>query len=107
MSSGRPLAPRAPGSTGPRRRSARPAPGPLAGRALFSRSSFATDSDKPHRECSWTSFDMPATITEGASARVHTGHMVYVLYRRHGFHRYRGEGVGCGFDAVLLMVEEA
>jgi hypothetical protein len=33
--------------------------------------------------------------------------MVYVSYRRHGLHLYRGEGVGRGFDAILLMVEES
>jgi len=33
--------------------------------------------------------------------------MVYVLYRRHGLHLYRGERIGRGFNAPLLMVKEA
>jgi hypothetical protein len=38
---------------------------------------------------------------------VHAGHMVNTLYRRHGLHRLRGEGIGAGFDAALILIKEA
>ena len=39
--------------------------------------------------------------------RVHSCHMVYILYRAHGLHFLRCEWVCGWFDAVLLVVEEA
>jgi hypothetical protein len=33
--------------------------------------------------------------------------MVYRLFRRHGLHLFRGEGVGCGFDSHFIPIKEA
>ena len=33
--------------------------------------------------------------------------MVYTLFRRHGSHILRGEGIGSGFDPALVLIEEA
>ena len=41
------------------------------------------------------------------SPLVHSGHMVNTLFRRHGLHLLRGEGIGAGFNAALILVEEA
>ena len=38
---------------------------------------------------------------------VHSGHMVYIPYRSHGLHIFRCEVIVCGFDAILLTVEES
>ena len=40
-------------------------------------------------------------------SKVHSGRMVYGLFRRHGLHLLRGEGIGCGFDAHFIPIEEA
>ena len=39
--------------------------------------------------------------------KVHSGHMVNTLFRRHGLHLLRGEGIGAGFDAALILIEVA
>ena len=36
--------------------------------------------------------------------QVHSGHMVNTLFRRHGLHLLRGEGIGAWFDAALVLV---
>jgi hypothetical protein len=39
------------------------------------------------------------------SCGVHSGHMVNTLFRRHGLHILRGEGIRAGFDAALILIE--
>jgi hypothetical protein len=48
-----------------------------------------------------------ASLSLRQISSVHSGHMVYIPYRSHGLHIYRCEGIVCGFDAILLTVEEA